>query len=196
VGVVNAAPTIVDKKDWSNKMVKDTALVIIDVQKNLINEAYQRDDVLAHINTLLAKARATETPVIYVQHDGPKGDGLEVGTDGWQISPVIAPQEGEPIVRKRASDAFYATSLQQELNERHIRHLVVAGGQTQYCVDTTVRRATTYGYDVTLVGDAHTTYDCDTLTAAQIIAFHNETLNGFQTDTSVIIVKPTHEIVF
>jgi len=177
-------------------MVKDTALVIIDVQKNLIDAAYQRDEILAHINTLLAKARATETPVIYVQHDGPKGNGLEVGTDGWQISPVIAPQEGEPIVRKRASDAFYATSLQQELNERHIRHLVVAGGQTEYCVDTTVRRATTCGYDVTLVSDAHTTYDCDTLTAAQIIAFYNETLNGFQTDTSAIIVKPTLEIVF
>lgn len=177
-------------------MTTDTALVIIDVQKELIGDAYRRDEVLEHINTLLARARASGTPVIYVQHDGPKGDGLEVGTDGWQISPVIAPQEGEPIVHKRASDAFYATPLKQELDQRHIRHLVVAGGQTQYCVDTTVRRATTCGYEVTLVGDAHTTYDCDTLTAAQIIAFYNETLDGFQTDTCNIIVKPTREIVF
>lgn len=177
-------------------MTTDTALVIIDVQKELIGDAYRRDEVLEHINTLLARARASGTPVIYVQHDGPKGDGLEVGTDGWQISPVIAPQEGEPIVRKRASDAFYATSLKEELDQRHIRHLVVAGGQTQYCVDTTVRRATTCGYEVTLVSDAHTTYDCDTLTAAQIIAFYNETLDGFQTDTCNIIVKPTREIVF
>ncbi len=177
-------------------MTNDTALVIIDVQKGLIAEAYQRDEVLEHINTLLARARTSGTPVIYVQHDGPKGDELEVGTDGWQISPVIAPQEGEPIVRKRASDAFYETSLKQELDRRRIRHLVVAGGQTQYCVDTTVRRATTCGYEVTLAGDAHTTFDCDTLTAAQIIAFHNETLNGFQTDTYNIIVKPTREIVF
>jgi nicotinamidase-related amidase len=177
-------------------MTNDTALVIIDVQKGLINEAYQRDEVLEHINTLLAKARTAGTPVIYVQHDGPKGHGLEVGTDNWQISPAIAPRGGEPIVHKRASDAFYATSLQQELEQRHVRHLVVAGGQTEYCVDTTVRRATTCGYDVTLVGDAHTTYDCDTLTAAQIIAFCNETLNGFRSDISAIIVKPTQEIVF
>ena len=177
-------------------MTNDTALVIIDVQKGLIGEAYQGDAVLEHINTLLAKARTSGTPVIYVQHDGPKGHGLEVGTDRWQISPVIAPREGEPIVHKRASDAFHATSLKQELDQRRIRHLVVAGGQTQYCVDTTVRRATTCGYEVTLVGDAHTTSDCDTLTAAQIIAFYNETLDGFQTDTSAIIVKPTREIVF
>jgi len=176
-------------------MVNDTALVIIDVQKGLIDGAYQRDGVLENINTLLAKARTSGTPVIYVQHDGPKGNGLEVGTDGWQISPVIAPQKGEPIVRKRASDAFSETTLKQELEQRGIRHLVVAGGQTQYCVDTTVRRATTYGYEVTLATDGHTTYDCDTLTAEQIIAFYNETLDGFQTGTSAIIVKKTREIV-
>ena len=177
-------------------MTNDTALVIIDVQKGLIADAHQRDEVLEHINTLLTKARTAGIPTIYVQHDGPKGHGLEVGTDRWQISPVIAPQEGEPIVHKRASDAFYATSLKQELDQRRIRHLVVVGGQTEYCVDTTVRRATTCGYDVTLVGDAHTTFDCDTITAGQIIAFYNETLDGFQTDTSAIIVKPTREIVF
>lgn len=177
-------------------MTNDTALLIIDIQKGLIDEAYQRDKIFEHINALLTKARTSRVPVIYVQHDGPKGHGLEVGTDRWQISPVIAPQEGEPIVHKRASDAFYATSLKQELDQHHIRHLVVAGGQTEYCVDTTVRRATTYGYDVTLVGDAHTTYDCNTLSAAQIIAFLNETLDGFKTDTSAIIVKPTREIAF
>jgi len=177
-------------------MTNDTALVIIDVQTGLIDEAYQRDEVLEHINTLLAKARAAGTPVIYVQHDGPRGHGLEVGTDRWQISPAIAPQAGEPIVHKRASDAFHATSLKQELDRRRIRHLVVVGGQTEYCVDTTIRRATTCGYDITLAGDAHTTYDGDTLTAAQIIAFLNETLDGFRTDTSAIIVKPTREIVF
>ncbi|MBV9259355.1 MAG: cysteine hydrolase [Ktedonobacteraceae bacterium] len=176
-------------------MTNDTALLIIDVQKGLIDDAYQHDEVLEHIKLLLAKARANNKLVIYVQHDGPKGHGLEVGIDGWQISPVIAPQEGEPVVHKRGSDAFHETPLKQVLDQRRIRHLVVAGGQTEYCVDTTVRRATTCGYDVTLVSDAHTTYDCETLTADQIIAFYNETLNGFHTGTCNIIVKPTREIV-
>ncbi len=177
-------------------MSTDTALVVIDVQKGLIGDAYQHDEILARINTLLAKARASQTPVIYVQHDEPKGYSLEVGTDAWQIHPAIAPQNDEPVVNKRASDAFYDTTLRQELDRRGIKHLVVVGGQTEYCVDTTVRRATTCGYDVTLVGDAHTTYDCDLLSAAQIIAYHNEVLDGFQTDTCAIIVKPTSEITF
>ncbi len=177
-------------------MSTETALVVIDVQKGLMEEAYQRDEILSRIDTLLARARASQAPVIYVQHDGPRGHGLEVGTDAWQIHPAIAPQNGEPIVNKRASDAFYDTTLKQELDRRGIRHLVVVGGQTEYCVDTTVRRATTCGYDVTLVSDAHTTYDCESLTAPQIIAHTNEMLDGFQTDTCAIIVKPTSEITF
>jgi nicotinamidase-related amidase len=177
-------------------MSKETALVIIDVQKGLIEEAYQRDEILSRIGTLLARARASRTPVIYVQHDEAKGQQLEVGTDAWQIHPAIAPRPDEPVVNKRASDAFYDTTLKQELDKRGIRHLIVVGGQTEYCVDTTVRRATTCGYDVTLVGDAHTTYDCETLTAPQIIAHTNEMLDGFHSDTCAIIVKPTSGITF
>jgi nicotinamidase-related amidase len=177
-------------------MSTETALVVIDVQKGLMEEAYQRDEILSRIDTLLARARAAQTPVIYVQHDRPRGHGLEVGTDAWQIHPAIAPRPDDPVVNKRASDAFYDTTLKQELDRRGIRHLVVVGGQTEYCVDTTVRRATTCGYDVTLVGDAHTTYDCDLLTAPQIIAYTNEVLDGFQTDTCAIIVKPGSEITF
>lgn len=179
-------------------MNTNTALVIIDVQVGLIEPAYTGKEVLERIGTLLAQARETKTPVIYVQHDGPKGDSIEVGTDGWRIHPSIAPQEGEPVIRKRASDSFYDTTLQQELSKHGIKHLVVAGGQTEYCVDTTIRRATTMGYNVTLVGDAHTTdeYEGEILTAAQRIAYLNDVVNGFRTDDYVIRVKPTSEVAF
>ena len=177
-------------------MSTETALVVIDVQKGIMQEAYQRDEILGRIDSLLTRARASGIPVIYVQHDESKGYELEVGTDAWQIHPAIAPQNGEPVVNKRASDAFYNTRLKQELDRRGIRHLIVAGAQTEYCVDTTVRRATTCGYDVTLVGDAHTTYDRDLLSAPQIIAHTNEVLDGFRTDTCTIIVKPGSAISF
>ena len=179
-------------------MSTDSALVVIDVQVGLIEEAYHCNEVLDSINTLLSKARATGTPIIYIQHDGPQGHGLEVGTPAWEIHSAIAPQEGELIVHKRASDSFHATSLQQDLEARGIKHLVIVGGQTEYCVDTTVRRATTMGYNVTLVGDAHTTddYDQAVLTAAKRIEYHNEVLDGFSTGDYVITVKPTSEVTF
>lgn len=174
-------------------MSTDTALVIIDTQIGVIEPAYHGTEVLAAISTLLKQARAAATPVIYVQHDGP---GLEFGTAAWQIHPDIAPKDGEPVVHKRASDSFYETTLQQELEKRGIKQLVVVGGETGYCIDTTVRRATTYGYNVTLVGDAHAASDHHTLQAQQIIAYHNEVLDGFRTDQYIIRVKPTAEITF
>ena len=177
-------------------MSTDTALVIIDMQVNLLKHAYQHDEVLARIATLLEKARATQTPVIYVQHDGPRGHGLEVNTPGWQIHPAIAPLPTEPIVHKRASDSFHKTTLQQELATRGIQHLVIVGGQTEYCVDTTARRATTCNYEVTLVADAHTTDDNDLLLASQAIAYYNNILDGFATDECAIQVKPTRTITF
>jgi nicotinamidase-related amidase len=179
-------------------MSTDSALVVIDVQVGLIEPSYRSTEVLEHINTLLEKARSSHTPVMYIQHDEPQGHGLEVGTAAWEIHPAIAPQEGDAVIHKTASDSFHKTTLQQELARQGIKRLVVVGGQTEYCVDTTCRRATTLGYNVTLVGDAHTTddYDGATISAAQRIDYHNEVLDGFRTDDSKIVVKKTNEVDF
>lgn len=64
------------------------------------------------------------------------------------------------------------------------------------CVDTTSRVAISRGYDVTLVRDAHTTSDSEVLTAAQIVAHHNYTLDDFGTDEHVIVTKATQDIIF
>jgi len=63
-------------------------------------------------------------------------------------------------------------------------------------MDTTARRATIMGYDVTVVGDAHTTWDRDMLPAAQAVAYYNDVLEGFGTHEHVIAVKPAEEIAF
>jgi nicotinamidase-related amidase len=61
-------------------MSKKSALLIIDVQVNVVKDAYKRDQVLDTIHTLLSHARGSGTPVIYVQHESQEGDGLEAGT--------------------------------------------------------------------------------------------------------------------
>ena len=174
------------------------ALVIIDVQVGIIEgfSAYRGREVLDLINALRARARASNVPVIYVQHDGGPGDVLEAGSEGWQIHPEIKPHDEDLIIRKRASDSFFETTLESELTARGIHHLVVAGCQTEYCVDTTTRRAVTMGYDVTLVSDAHTTIDNSFLSAAQIIAHHNALLNGFDAGPHAITVKPADEVTY
>ena len=177
-------------------MRRDTALVVIDVQVGIIEgaRAYRGGEVVERISSLLQRARASDTAIVYVQHDGPEGHPVEVDSPGWQIHPAIAPAPGEPVVRKRASDSFFATTLQSELDERGIRHLIITGAMTEYCVDTTCRRAISLGYDVTLVSDAHTTHDNDLLSAAEIISHHNALLDGFDAGDHAIAVKPAESV--
>ncbi len=175
-------------------MSTDTALVIIDAQIGVVGEAYHHDEVLENIQMLLGRARSSGTPVLYVQHNEPVY--MEPGMPTWQIHPAITPHDGEPVIQKESPDSFYETHLQEELAARGIKHLVITGGQTQYCVDTTVRRAVAQGYDVVLASDAHTTEDSETLPAEQIIAFYNETLNGFWAGERKVRVQPASEIHF
>ena len=175
-------------------MSNDTALLVVDVQKGMFAEddpVYQGAWLLATIGDLLAKARAAEVPVIYVQHNGGPGHPLEPGSEGWPIHPAIAPAAGEPVVGKARPDSFHETTLQSELEARGIKKLVVAGIQTECCVDTTCRRASSLGYETTLVRDAHSTWDSRTLSAAQIIAHHNDALDGW-----FVTPKPASEIAF
>ena len=172
--------------------------MIIDVQIGLVEvmSAEVRSSAVPKIKRLLTEARASGIPVIYIQHDGAEGHPLETHTEGWKLYPSLRPADGECVIRKRESDSFFGTTLQEELEKRGIAHLIVAGAMTEYCVDTTCRRATSLGYDVTLAGDAHLTRDNEVLTAANIIAHHNLVLNDFSAGKHVVRVKPTDEIVF
>lgn len=165
-------------------MAGRTALVVIDVQLGMFDAPEEPpvpggERLLEKIGGLIGEAREAGAPVIYVQHCDEAGDLLEEGTERWKIHPRIAPLEGDLIVKKRTPDSFLGTTLREEMGSRNIEGLVLAGMQTEYCVDTTCRRAFSLGYDVTLVADAHGTWDNDDLSAAQIIAHHNEVLGSW-----------------
>ena len=178
-------------------MTGRTALLVIDVQSGLMNkQSFRREDVLNTITTLLQAARTADIPVIYIQHDGPEGSGLEPETPGWQIHPAVAPAPDEPILRKSAPDPLYQTPLQALLDSKNITHLVIVGCRTQYCIDTTCRVAVSRGFHVTLVADAHSTVDSDVCSAEQIVAHHNETLDDFGNNEHVVTVLSSGEIDF
>jgi nicotinamidase-related amidase len=133
-----------------------TALMVIDVQNGVVGEAHERDAVVANINALVDKARGEGVPVVWVQHSG---EGLEQGSDAWQYVPELTRQESEPLVHKTFGDSFEGTDLEEVLAKAGIGRLIVTGAQTDQCIRSTIHGAFTRGYDVTLVGDAHTTED-------------------------------------
>ena len=148
------------------------ALLMIDIQNAMFGPdeiCHQPERMLANAANLLARARAAGTPVYFVQHCEGEG-GFKPGSTGWQIHPKVAPSAAEPVIEKWACSSFYKTDLDQRLRAAGIDSLVVAGLQSEFCVDTACRVAQTLGYKVTLVADAHSTFDSNLLTAPQIIA--------------------------
>lgn len=134
----------------------NTALLVIDVQNDVMAGAHNRDTVVANIFTLVDKARAGDVPVVWVQHSA---DDLPEDSDGWRYVPELRQDESEPVVHKRYGDSFDDTDLEAVLAKRKVGRLIVAGAQTDACIRSTLHGAIVRGYDATLVGDAHTTED-------------------------------------
>jgi nicotinamidase-related amidase len=134
----------------------NTALIVIDVQNGVVSEVHQRDVVVANINTLVDRAREEGVPIVWVQHSD---ENMAIGTDAWELVPELDRHESEPLVHKTFADSFEDTDLEDVLAKAGVGRLVVSGAQTDECIRSTIHGAFVRGYDVTLVGDAHTTED-------------------------------------
>lgn len=132
------------------------ALLVIDVQRDVFASAHDRDGVVQRIVGLVERARHVGAPVIWVQHSD---EGLTYGSDGWRIVDELEPAAGEAIVEKVWRDSFEDTNLEDVLAQAKTSEIVVVGGQTDFCVRSTLHGGIVRGYDMTLVGDAHTTED-------------------------------------
>ena len=153
-----------------------TALLVIDMQKGLFTDETPRHDaegVVARINALVLAIRGSGGIVVFIQHNGPQGDTLETGTDGWQLLPSLERNPEDVVVRKSACDAFYDTDLTSVLYSGEVRRVIVAGCATDFCVDSTVRAALSRDYQVVVVADGHTTADRPHIDAAALIRHHN-----------------------
>ena len=134
----------------------NTALLVVDVQKGVVEGAPARDAVVANIGSLVEKARQEQVPVVWVQHSD---DHLVKGSDAWRIVPELNPGEAEALVEKNYGDSFEDTTLEDVLSRLAVGRLVVVGAQTDACIRSTLHGAFVRGYDALLVSDAHTTED-------------------------------------
>lgn len=175
-----------------------TALLIIDVQQALSHGDYAAWDmprVLDKINAVSARARAVGAPVFLVQHDAP-GSPLQAESEGWQLAQGLDTAASDVRVRKQASDAFHNTDLHAQLQQRGITEVVICGLQSEFCVDTTTRRAMALGYPVQLVADGHSTVDNEVLSAQQITAHHNATLPNLTSFGALTKAVPAAQVEF
>ena len=164
-----------------------TTLLLLDAQVNMFDPSmpvFNSVALLESLATLIRNARRAGIPVVYMQHAGGPGDIDEPGAPGFEIHPQLAHLSGDLVLVKRTPNAFHETSLQAALEKIGVTGLVVAGLQSDLCIDATCRAALALGYAVTLVADAHSTYDSSKETAPEISARINREL------TSLVDVIP------
>ena len=152
------------------------ALLIIDMQRGSFPPStcrYDSDGVIQRINMLADLFRKNGDRVIFVLHDGSKDHSFVPGTDDWQILPSLSLHAGDTVVAKTANDSFYRTELLKILAQDQIRCLFITGCATDFCVASTVPSALVHDYEVTVIGDCHTTADRPHLNARRVIEYHN-----------------------
>jgi nicotinamidase-related amidase len=174
-----------------------TALLVIDFQQGLINTEPLPGDialVTANINALMRRARDAGAPVVLIQHED--DHELAHGSEAWALSSDLERTPRDPVVAKRTPDSFLGTDLAALLAEHTVKHVVICGYASEFCVDTTVRRAAANGFTVTLAADAHTTHDKPHAAAAAIRAHHNATLSNIRSFGPKISALHCDEIVF
>lgn len=149
-----------------------TALLVIDMQRYFVDPesgsyVSGAESVLARIRSLVEAFAGGGLPIVFTRHintdenAGALGrwwdDLIREGDPLNEITPELDTSAGA-VVKKSQYDAFQGTELEELLNSRGVKRLVVTGVVTHLCCETTARSAFVRGFDVTLAVDATVTY--------------------------------------
>lgn len=124
-----------------------TGLILIDIQDfyfpggTLVLENPQAAAEKA--GALLTYFRKQNWPVVHIMHKG-----------GGQIRPEVAPTEAERTIEKSEINSFKGTDLEAFLRSFGLQQLVLAGMQTNMCLEAATRAASDLGFKCTVIHDA------------------------------------------
>jgi nicotinamidase-related amidase len=180
-----------------------TGLLIIDPYNDFISEGgklwdriksvAEANDCISHMLQLLTAARKTGLRVFYAMHHRYRpGDyatwkfaapiqkaawsrkTFEYGTWGGEFRAEFAPHPGDIVAQEHwCSSGFANTDLDLQLKRHGIQRLIVAGLIAHTCVESTVRFAVEFGYEVTLVKDATADYSEEFMHSALVTNLPN-----------------------
>ena len=80
--------------------------------------------------------------------------------------------------QKKYNSIFKETGLKEYLDKQGIEKLVLCGMQTEYCVDTSVKVAFEYGYQLIIPEGTCTTFDGNDIPAETINEFYEDIWEG------------------
>ena len=149
---------------------KNTALVLIDLQKNIVQFPLAKPvaGILENAARLVEAFHKAALPVVIVNVNPTGAAWTKVRKDSkplqntafkedWlEITPEIKTAPGDIFITKHTWSAFYETALHEELQKRNVTGIVLAGISTSIGVEGTARGASERGYNITFAKDAMT----------------------------------------
>lgn len=136
-----------------------TALLIIDVQMEFARRAQNNvprsnPQGEANIAKLLSAFRDLGGKICHIHHHSTEeGSPFTAGLPGAEVQEFVAPKAGEAVYIKHVNSGFIGTSLEADLREQGINHLVMCGATANHCVETTTRMAGNLGFDTYYISD-------------------------------------------
>ena len=188
---------------------KNTALVLIDLQKGTLNAAlaHPAKGVLANAVKLIDAFRNENLPIVVVHvnpvgapwtmtrkqvsmipadPDGQRAVEAKMQEEGFfTVAPEIMLQPGDLLVTKKTWNAFFGTGLHDELQKRNVTGIVLGGVSTSVGVEGTARAASELGYNIALASDATT----DRIASAYEHSIQNIFPRISEIDTTDAIIK-------
>lgn len=148
---------------------KNTALILIDLQNSIVKQplAHPIDKVLSNVNLLIAAFRKKELPIIAINVN-PNGAAwtktrketkpptLPPGDDWNKLTDQINITEADICITKHTWNAFFETTLNEELKKKSVTGIVLAGISTSIGVEGTARAASELAYNISFATDAMT----------------------------------------
>ena len=138
---------------------KNTALLVIDVQNGLFSRPtpiYKGEELLENINSLSDRFARSGGTIFFIQHSNQKL--LLRDSENWRLHADLDVDGNDLVIHKTHGNAFEETELENELDARGIKNLVVTGLVTNGCVKATCMGGKELGYRVILVEDGHSSY--------------------------------------
>src|SRR5882724_6828951 len=91
-------------------LMKNAALLVIDIQRGAFDGVRippidRPETFVENALSLIGAARASGTPVVFVQHCDGAGELFEEGTIHWELHEALIPQPADRVLKKYDSSA-------------------------------------------------------------------------------------------
>lgn len=160
-----------------------TALVVWDVQNALVNNIFNKQEFIAHLSSLLGKAREKGIAIIYsritplppqynsswaiyasmrrfgVDDPSKIPPFMKPGTTDADIPAAVAPAENDLVVNKHTASFFVGTHVEYLLRNRGIETAIFTGIATEFGVESSVRDASNRGFYPVVASDVVSSMD-------------------------------------